>query len=320
MNALIKFFLGAAILTAALLSGGEPDPITQPPQSKSGPGSTEYPHATFKQSSIGKGNTQIWIYEPDEPKPATAPVILFMHGWSAMDPGPYLAWIEHLARRGNIVFYPRYQAGLATPPETFTPNAVGAIKDALKKLEEDKERVQPDLTRFAALGHSYGGIIAANLAAVAKDHGLPPIKAVLAMEPGSNGFGKPYADYALIPKGTLLVCMAGDDDKFVGDRDAKRIFTEAVNVSKDDKDYIVLYSDKHGTPPQNANHFAPIAPKSHVDAHDYNGFWKWMDGLTDAAFFGKNRDYALGNTEKQRNLGAWSDGTPLKEPKVTDDP
>jgi len=319
MNAQTKLIFGAALLTAAFLTAGDADPIRQPPQPKSGPGSSDYPHASYTQGMLGKGNTQIWFYEPAEPKPAQAPVIIFCHGWSAMDPGPYLAWIEHLARRGNIVLYPRYQAGLATPPEVFTPSAILAIKDAMKTLESDGH-VKPDATKFASVGHSYGGIIAANLAAVAKDQGLPPIKAVAAYEPGSNGFGKPYADYSQIPKGTLLICMHGDDDKFVGDRDAKRIFNEAVNVGKEDKDYVILYTDKHGAPAQNSGHLAPIAPKNHVDAHDYLGFWKWLDGLTDAAFYGKNREYALGNTEKQRFLGQWSDGTPLKEPKITDDP
>lgn len=318
----MKLTLSIALLFSACLLAGESEPapqILQPEQPKSGPGGSNYTHAAVKQSALGNGNTQIWIYEPDEPKPAKAPVIIFCHGWSAMDPGPYLAWIEHLARRGNIVLYPRYQAHIAVAPETFTLNAIVAIKDALKTLEADGH-VKPDLTRFASVGHSYGGIIAANLAVAAKDQGLPPIKAVMALEPGSNGFGKPYLDYSKIPAGTLLICMHGDDDKFVGDRDAKKIFTEAVNVAKADKDYIVLFSDKRGSPPQNANHFAPIAPKRHVDAHDYYGFWKWMDGLTDAAFYGKNREYALGNTEQQRFLGKWSDGTPLIEPKVTDDP
>ena len=40
----------------------------------------------------------------------------------------------------------------------------------------------------------------------------------------------------------------------------------------------------------------------------------------DAAFNGKNREYALGNTPQQRFMGLWSDGVPVKELKVTDKP
>jgi hypothetical protein len=57
-----------------------------------------------------------------------------------------------------------------------------------------------------------------------------------------------------------------------------------------------------------------------VNALDYYGFWKLLDGLTDAAFYGKNHDYALGNTRNQRYMGTWSDGTPVKELVVTDTP
>jgi hypothetical protein len=57
-----------------------------------------------------------------------------------------------------------------------------------------------------------------------------------------------------------------------------------------------------------------------VNALDYYGTWKLFDALCDAAFFGKNREYALGNTAKQRFMGIWSDGTPVKELKVTDNP
>ena len=45
-----------------------------------------------------------------------------------------------------------------------------------------------------------------------------------------------------------------------------------------------------------------------------------FDGLIDAAFAGKNREYALGNTPQQRFMGVWSDGVPVKELKVTDKP
>ena len=76
-----------------------------------------------------------------------------------------------------------------------------------------------------------------------------------------------------------------------------------------------------------ADHFAPLAPEDpdssligEIDALDYYGFWKLFDGLTDAAFYGKNREYALGNTPEQRFMGLWSDKTPVKELEVTKTP
>jgi hypothetical protein len=57
-----------------------------------------------------------------------------------------------------------------------------------------------------------------------------------------------------------------------------------------------------------------------VNALDFYGTWKLFDGLCDAAFYGKNREYALGNTPQQRFMGVWSDGVPVKELKVTNKP
>lgn len=65
---------------------------------------------------------------------------------------------------------------------------------------------------------------------------------------------------------------------------------------------------------------SPSPQVSAVDALDYYGLWKLFDGLCDAAFYGKNREYALGNTPQQRFMGKWSDGVPVKELFVTDKP
>ena len=57
-----------------------------------------------------------------------------------------------------------------------------------------------------------------------------------------------------------------------------------------------------------------------VNVYDWYGFWKWFDALCDAAFYGRNREYALGGTPAQKNMGTWDDGTPVKLPRVTDFP
>jgi hypothetical protein len=46
------------------------------------------------------------------------------------------------------------------------------------------------------------------------------------------------------------------------------------------------------------------------------GYWKLFDWPCDAAFFGKNRDYALESTSKQRFMGNWSGGTRVRELSV----
>jgi hypothetical protein len=62
------------------------------------------------------------------------------------------------------------------------------------------------------------------------------------------------------------------------------------------------------------------ALEARVDAVDYYGLWKLFDALCDAAFYGRNRRYALGNTLQQRFMGFWSDGKVVKQLFVTDNP
>jgi len=113
--------------------------------------------------------------------------------------------------------------------------------------------------------------------------------------------------------------VAGSDDQLAGDEDGKVIFYGASQIPLEDKDFVWVRSDDHGDPPLVADHAAPTTLGG-ADALDYYGFWKLLDGLLEAAFYGRDRVYALGNTAEQRYMGRWSDGTPVNELIVTDQP
>lgn len=53
-----------------------------------------------------------------------------------------------------------------------------------------------------------------------------------------------------------------------------------------------------------------------VNALDYYGTWKLLDGLVDAVFHGIHREYVLGDPPEQRFMGLWSDGVPVRELRV----
>jgi dienelactone hydrolase len=328
-----------------------------PPQPETGLGGKQQPHEAVIKNRYGKGAKEYWVYEPDKPRPSAAPVVIFLHGWGGMNPLYYGAWIDHIVRRGNIVIYPRYQASILTRREDFIPNTISALKDAFTLLQTERGHVKPDLTKVAAVGHSLGGVLAASVGALAAESGLPKVRAVMSVEPGltRSPADIPMADLKKIPRDTLLLSVAGDRDTLVDDQDAKRIFYESTQIPLENKDFIKLITDDHGRPGLIASHRAPTAPLKDydngdgdlserlrrsgggssqpsgpmrsdgsrtpaVDALDYYGLWKLLDGLCDAAFFKKNREYALGNTPQQRYMGQWSDGVPVKELVVTDKP
>jgi acetyl esterase/lipase len=343
MSARIRILIVLCLsLFVAIVCPVRADTIQQPSPPTDGPGGAQAPHASVIRNVYGQGGTQYWIYEPDAPKPARAPVVVFIHGWSAMNPAIYGAWIDHIVKRGNIVIFPLYQATMLTSPRDFTPNAVSSVQDALKRLQSEPDHVKPELDHFAAVGHSVGGLLVANLAALAKESELPQVKAVMSTEPGKTRTGDgetfvPLADMSNIPASTLLLAIAGDQDKLVSTTDALRIFHESINVAPENKNYVLVHSDSHGLPPLAASHLAPVAPDLSynsatnfpatrpylrnpgmmIDALDYYGYWKLFDGLCDAAFNGTHREYALGNSPEQRFMGKWSDGTAVKELEIT---
>ncbi|MFP4058464.1 MAG: chlorophyllase/cutinase-like alpha/beta fold protein [Candidatus Brocadiia bacterium] len=321
--------LRAAAIFALLAAGAAPAPPDQPP---SGPGGADYAHEAVARRAYGTGAGQYWLFEPAEPTPASAPVVVFVHGWMGIPPAIYMGWIRHIVRRGRIVVYPRYQEGALTRPWTFTPNALGAVKQALAKLEEPGH-VRPERGHFALVGHSAGGAIAADLAALAAEEGLPKPRALMVVQPG-RGVGRartpffPAADYTKIPGDTLLLVVVGEDDRLVGERAAKDLFRQVSHIPPERKDYVLVRSDDHGEPPLVADHLSPCSPlRPHpvfpgrrIDALDYYAYWKLFDALTDYAFAGTHGEVALGDTPRQRYMGRWSDGAPVAELRVTDAP
>jgi hypothetical protein len=121
----------------------------------------------------------------------------------------------------------------------------------------------------------------------------------------------------VLPAGLKAVVLAFGEDFRVGVDMPRRVWNALASLPEADRDFVVMPGDGHGMPPVFALHDAPF---NNVDAADWYGIWKLSDALLACAFAGEWCDYALGDTPEQRFMGTWSDGVPVAELQVMDDP
>jgi pimeloyl-ACP methyl ester carboxylesterase len=180
----------------------------------------------------------------------------------------------------------------------------------------------------AVVGHSLGAEQALVYAATAAAGRVPVPAAVMSVAPGCFPLDDEEpclgVDLGTIPATTRLVLVSGQDDP--GTSGIARIWAELAGVPLENRDVVMPVTDAHGSPRLSADHFQGLAGHggqsgySSPDAFDWYGTWKWLDALMGCSFDGEWCEYALGNTPEQRFMGTWSDGVPVAEPIVTDEP
>lgn len=342
MRVLLRVLLFSLLVPAlALAAADKPSPPAQPAE---GPGGSDYAYDRISVSALGEGAEEVLLFEPAGAA-GPRPVVVLLHGWGAVNPRTYGAWIEHLVRHGAVVLFPRYQADLRTLPDSMTESAARSLQLAFAQLggRADRERV-------VFVGHSMGGIIAANLATLANgsaEAGFPVPRAVLAVQPGGAFVVIALADLAGLAPETLLITMAGEDDRLVGDNDALAMLEAASDLPAERKLFIEVPSDARGLPPLSANHVAPAASdvsysfspgrktrplhdapaiieagpdkgpggEDRTDALDYFAFWKTLDLVMEVAFDGGDAGTLL-RDPRLIDMGQWSDGEPVQPMKA----
>jgi len=217
---------------------------------------------------VGRGPQEAWIVRPatDGPKP----VVLFLHGWGATLPATYRPWLEHLARAGNAVIYPRYQDSVLTPPAQALGNVLAGVRLALERVE-----AQPGTLVVA--GHSAGGALAADYAAVAGAARLPVPRAIFAAYPGRRLRGVapslPEVAPERIPARTRILALGGARDTVVGTAPARRIARAATAVPRAARRYVLVRD------PAVSDHLGP----QRSGAATRRVFWRRLDALIGGA-------------------------------------
>lgn len=208
--------------------------------------------------TVGSGPQTATIVRPDVG--GRVPVVLFLHGWGATRPRFYRPWLDHLAREGNAVIYPRYQDSVVEPPAQVLGNALAGVRLALRRVDEEPGSL-------VVAGHSAGGALAADYAAIARTAKLPGAVAVFSAYPGRTlrgvRVGIPEIDPARIPAATDVVALAGSRDRVVGSRVARRIARRTGGR-------LVIVRD-----PRTSDHLGP----QRADAAARREFWARLDAL-----------------------------------------
>jgi hypothetical protein len=69
-----------------------------------------------------------------------------------------------------------------------------------------------------------------------------------------------------LPSSLHLLAVVGNDDHFVGEIDARKVFTGATSVAPSNKNYVRIFSDDRGSPALVADHRFASAPLSDDNA------------------------------------------------------
>lgn len=333
-----------------------------PDQPAEGPGGTEYLYHYVGDNgnpeSYGIGVNKYYIYEPSASSNDLVsvgeplPVIAFLHGYYPFPDtlNPYEAFIHHLVKKGYIVIYPIYQ-NVFSLSDNYVINAGTAISSALGKLVNTPKR-DPATNEilFGLIGHSFGGVTAANLAVVCKDvnneYGLPSVRALMLMDAtaGSNRNLTKFWLTEPIGTNTNLVIVLGEEDDLAATHDyTGAVFEEGTedpgltdsgtifnNSEFTNKTWIFLKSDEYNGSSLPADHLAPCSidktmntMESVFNSLDYYGFWKWTTALMEYTFYSDSDawDYIYGDETLITDMGQWeNDGRAVTPPEVHSEP
>ena len=215
---------------------------------------------------LGKGADQVWVFEPSGPP---KDVVVFIHGLGngELTPANHRPWLEHLAKEGSAVFYPRYETSLGQPDAVL--HVLAAVRTGLRHLH------RPGLPEVA-IGYSRGGEIVIDYAAVARGAGPAP-REVLSVFPGTVDPVDPPLDLRSISRRTRLTILVGDRDTVVDGAGARQMLARlaAARFPGDRISLVVVKSRGRFV----VTHLAPLE----VSPTAKRAFWDRADRIVERA-------------------------------------
>lgn len=323
---MVKYILQAAFFLIPLFFQAQ-RPV-QPAQPFEGPGGSEYVFEDILVTDSSWYAGGFWVFQPGMSTTDSLPVVIFFHGFGCYNPMIYGEWIRHLVRKGNVVVMPRYQERLLRPRSgEFSAKAAQGVRRGIEALRARGGAYQTDRPVF--IGHSYGAVLAADLAQHYDQHGIPKPAGVMLCQAGTNIFkGGRLKEFDGFSKDLKMMIVLAKNDLLVGRGFSKKVFRATAHL--ENRDMLMLAPDGHGRPRLLAGHRACHAPDlffdngvrtfsaryalfhTSSDAADFFCFWKLGDALINCTLKGTDCESVFGHTIEQYHLGEWSDGKPIR--------
>jgi acetyl esterase/lipase len=208
---------------------------------------------------FGAGRTQVWLL-----KPPTAPrsIVLFAHGWTAVDPNDWhRVRLDHLCAEGSVVLFPRYQVDVTDTWQQAVDGFRRGVQIGFARLGSPRLPV-------VAAGYSLGGALVNYYAGNARAWKVPVPRSVFSIFPTTRidgrSAGKP-------PVSVRFVILAGDRDEVVGTAGAKDFMSWLARHPTGKKTYRLVRSSAALT----ATHEA----LKEMTAASTRTFWRPIDVL-----------------------------------------
>lgn len=217
-------------------------------------------------NSYSKGPTEYWIIYDDSLGITQDNLIIFLHGYGASNPGCYWGWISALATAGNAIVFPKFQIGTFLPrTRAFQKRTVKVISMAISEIQKHHG---VDIIRISMIGHSIGGVIAANIANNHASNGLN-VSGLVLCQPGFKYLKLgAHRSYHQISSSALLLNITGENDHAAGRKFAAKVYRTATQIPSDQKAWIEHQElESEGL---SAHHKDPVSPLSTLDTGNRN--------------------------------------------------